>query len=96
MTIWEIVALRLTGGAGGSIIAVAIVQPNTLPGFFKRLLVSMTSALMLTPVLMDYLGWLQTPDNLVAASCIVAALAWWGWHAAIRIAQSDKLPWRKE
>lgn len=85
-------AMRLIGGLGGSLIAIVVVQPDTLPGVFKRLLVSLSSALMITPILARYLGWDDTPDSVIAAACIVAAVAWWVWHSLIRLAQSGWLP----
>ncbi len=88
----DILAMRLVGGVGGSLIAIVIVQPNTIAGLFKRLVVSLSSATMLTPVLVEYLDWDDTPDSVIAAACIVAAVAWWVWHSLIRAAQAGWLP----
>jgi len=88
----DILALRFLGGLGGSLIAVAIVQPDTAAGLGKRLLVSLSSALTITPIMARYLDWDDTPDSVIAAACIVAAVAWWVWHSLIRLAQSGWLP----
>lgn len=76
-----ILILRLIGAAGGALIAVAIVPSDHLP--YRRTLVAIVSGLMLTPILRRYLHWSPEPDNIVAASCIVGALSWWTWHAAV-------------
>jgi len=91
----DILLMRLLGGLGGSLIAIVIVQPETIAGLFKRLLVSLSSSTMLTPILTDYLDWDDDADSVIAASCIVAAVAWWVWHSLIRAAQAGYFPWRK-
>jgi len=90
-----LLGMRLLGGLGGALIAIVVVQPDTLSGLFRRLLVSLSSALMITPILAYYLGWDSSPDSVIAAACIVSAVAWWVWHSLIRLAQSGWLPWSR-
>jgi len=87
-----ILALRLIGGLGGSLIAIVVVQPDTPFGLLKRLSASLLSAGFLTPKLAGYLGWGDDPDSVMAAACIVSAIAWWVWHSLIRLFQSGWLP----
>lgn len=89
---------RLIGSIGGSAIAIAIVQPYTLSGLLKRLAVSLTSGMMFAPVAIAYLEWPVTRDNIIASSCVAAAIAWGVWHCLIRAAQTwpPAMPRRKE
>jgi hypothetical protein len=81
----DIVLMRIIGGLGGSLIAIR--------GFFIRLEVSLISSIFFTGKLAGYLRWGDDPDSVIAAACIVAAVAWWVWHSLIRLAQSGWLPW---
>lgn len=90
----EVYAYRLIGAIGGAVIAVSIVPPGTvLP--LRRTLVSLSTGLMIEPILRRYIGWPPEPDTIIAAACIVSTCSWWIWHAVIRALSAWKIevPW---
>lgn len=101
MTLAADLLYRAIGSAGGSAIALAIAQPRSRNGFAKHLVVSMTTGMMAAPVWLYYADWLPTRDNIIAAACVSAGLAWVGWHAGRRSLEAiiqawNLMPKRKE
>lgn len=81
MTAEEVHLLRLAGAVGGAVIATSLFPPKHFPT--RRALVSVVSGFLLGGVLQWERGWPNEPDLIAGASCIVAALSWWIWHAVL-------------
>lgn len=87
MSVEEILVYRFIGSVGGAVIASAIIQPNRFP--LRRIIVSIFSGMMGTPVLMRYLGWPIELDLIVAGACFVSFSAWQSWHAVIMALEAE-------
>jgi hypothetical protein len=79
-------AYRLIGAVGGTIIALALVEPRTWRGLLQRAIVSLFCGVLLAEPVADYLDWSSlSPSRVLAASCLTAAGSWWIAHAVLRI-----------
>lgn len=87
---------RLIGAVGGTIIALALMEPRSWKDLIQRTLVCLVSGILCVELVSEYvLGWTAEPlppGKVIAASCLTAAGSWWIAHAIIRIinARSDR------
>lgn len=83
---------RLIGALGGTIIALALIEPRSWRGLAQRAIVSMVSGTLCMEPFAEYiLRWpspILSPSRIIAASCITAAASWWIAHGAIRLIQA--------
>lgn len=88
---WADIAARLIGTSGGVVIAFAMSNDaRTWNGLARRLLVSVVFGFLLAEPVAHRLGmpfFYGKPWEIVAGSCISAALGWWLMHAIIRLVQ---------
>lgn len=83
------IAYRVAGAVSGSLVALVIVEPGTLPGFFKRFACSIVMGLIFADVVADYLSWsMIVPNRIIAASFLAGMLGWFVADAAIRFART--------
>lgn len=94
--IWADLVPRFIGTVGGVLIAFAMSNDaRTWKGLIRRLIVAAVFGILLPDPVAERLGVLyQTPRQVVAASCISAAVGWWLMHALIRLFQLWPVRWQ--
>lgn len=89
MEITEAVA-RLIGAAGGAIVGIVFIWPQTRREAASRFLVSMIAGALLEPHIAWYLKIPDATDMTMGTAAMGAALSWWVMGATVRLIRYGK------
>lgn len=85
------ILVRAVGAAGGALVSILWLRPNSWWEGLSRFGVSVIVGTVFAPVVLDYFGWWNVPDRNIAAACLMGIVAWWAVGLLVRILQSDWL-----
>lgn len=84
---------RALGVISGSVLALVFIIPKTKMEAVQRALVSLVAGAIFTTPLREYLDWLETTENIIAAGCLASFSSWWAMsaiHSGIRYFANGK------
>ena len=74
----ETTLAKVAGVLAGAVLALVFVPPKTIHGFFQRLTIALVVGAVGSETLrVNYLGWPDSWDNIIAAHAITAFSSWW-------------------
>ncbi len=75
---------RIIGTVAGTIVSLAYVMPKTSKDFWRRVVVSALSGMVLGGILRERLSLPQTYEGLMCGAFLAAVVAWAGMAVAMK------------
>jgi hypothetical protein len=79
---------RVIGILAGAFLSLVFSPPRSRAGALRRTGAAVVGGFVFGPVIMTYLGWSPTNENIIASSCVSAFTAWSGMGAVKKVAES--------
>lgn len=78
---------RVIGVLAGSFLSLVFSPPRSRAGALRRTGAAVVGGFVFGPIVMTYLGWDPTNENIIASSCVSAFTAWAGMGSVKKIAE---------
>jgi len=75
--IGEGIAAKLIGVVSGALLALVFDPPRSRTGFIRRTVVAIVGGFIFGHIVLHFLEWPETTENMIAAWCISSASSWY-------------------
>lgn len=86
------VAAKVLGIIAGTFLAVVFIPPRSIYGFIRRITAALVFGWVFGHLVLKYLTWAPTEENMVAAWAVASFGSWWTMGAMKKIAEKFSPP----